>query len=152
MEKLLNNKPEVALKQVAAALRETRKGSDRAVKEDGEVLGYWQTPEFIEYLLELADECDRVSVNSLEEGEVENGQVHFSMDGFRTQLSEDVKELRDLVVSVVKDEWFEKDDLTSKMNDVICKSNGFNCVSLNGCDSFSNLSSIEVELIDLEGC
>ncbi|CCO46693.1 hypothetical protein VIBNISOn1_1840076 [Vibrio nigripulchritudo SOn1] len=152
MEKLLNNKPEVALKQVAAALRETRKGSDRAIKEDGEVLGYWQTPEFIEYLLELADECDRVSVNSLEEGKVENGQVHFSMDGFRTQLSDDVKELRDLVDSVVKDEWFEKDDLTSKMNDVICKSNSVNCISLDGCESFSNLSSIEVELIDLEGC
>ncbi|HGZ6705664.1 TPA: hypothetical protein ACOLYM_004130 [Vibrio parahaemolyticus] len=152
MEKLLNDKPEVALKQVAAALREARKGSDRAVKEDGEILGYWQTPEFIEYLLELADECDRVSGRALEEEKTEKGKVNFSMDGFRTQLSEDVKELRDLVVLVVKDEWFEKEDLADKMNDVICKSNGFNCVSLNGCDSFSDLSDIEVDLIDLESC
>ncbi|MDF5600783.1 hypothetical protein P3746_20415 [Vibrio parahaemolyticus] len=53
---------EVTLRQVAAALREVRKGSDRAFQEDGEVLGYWQTPEFIEYLLELADECDRVAI------------------------------------------------------------------------------------------
>lgn len=62
MEKLLNSRPEVALKQVAAALREVRKGSDRAVKEYNEILGYWQTPEFIEYLLELADECERVAI------------------------------------------------------------------------------------------
>ncbi|EOW9480267.1 hypothetical protein ACOCG1_003338 [Vibrio cholerae] len=48
-----------ALKEVTSALRELRRGDDRAVVSDGEVLGYWQTPEYIEYLLELADKCDR---------------------------------------------------------------------------------------------
>ncbi|HIF9180391.1 TPA: hypothetical protein ACX6QL_001433 [Photobacterium damselae] len=67
METLLDTKPEIALGQVAAALRTVRKDSNRAVKEDGEVLGYWQTPEFIEYLLELADECDRVAICGVSE-------------------------------------------------------------------------------------
>ncbi|AWK83543.1 hypothetical protein [Photobacterium damselae] len=67
METLLDIKLDIALRQVAAALRTVRKGSDRAVKEDGEILGYWQTPEFIEYLLELADECDRVAICGVSE-------------------------------------------------------------------------------------
>lgn len=50
---------QLTLKQVAAAIKELR--TDRPVHEDGELVGYWQTPEFIEYLLELADESDRVA-------------------------------------------------------------------------------------------
>lgn len=45
--------------EVASAIRELRRGSDREVKEDGEVVGYWQTPEFIEYLLEIAARCEQ---------------------------------------------------------------------------------------------
>ncbi len=83
---LLNDKPDVALMQLAAAIREVRQGSDRAVKEDGEVLGYWQTPEFIEYLLELAGECERVAneypveVNSPEDIE-RKGEEILCWDG-----------------------------------------------------------------------
>lgn len=47
--------------EVASAIRELRRGSDREVKEDGEVVGYWQTPEFIEYLLEIAARCEQGS-------------------------------------------------------------------------------------------
>ncbi|TOP71768.1 hypothetical protein CGH11_13000 [Vibrio parahaemolyticus] len=84
--------------------------------------------------------------------EIEKNRIVFSMDGYRRQLSEDVKELRDIVKSIITDGYdMEPSDLADAMNNIICKSNAFNCVSLNGCDSFSDLSDIEVDLIDLEG-
>lgn len=81
--------------------------------------------------------------------EEENGLIKFSMDGYRSLLSENVKELRDIVESIVTDGYdMAPSDLIEAMNNVIRKSNAINCVWSDGCDSFSDMSDIKVELID----
>jgi hypothetical protein len=51
-----------ALSEVAGYLREARRDSARAVKDKtGEVLGYWQTPEWLQGLSEIGRECQRIA-------------------------------------------------------------------------------------------
>lgn len=76
--------------------------------------------------------------------------MRFSMNGFRRNLSEDVENLRDLVQSVINDEYYDKDDLVDAINNVICQSNSLNCVSIDGNDDFSLMEDVEVKLIELE--
>ncbi|MGR5465352.1 hypothetical protein ACPV5G_20660 [Photobacterium damselae] len=60
---LPSNDPIKALQQVAAEIRALRKGNDRAVMCSGEIVGYWQTTDYIDFLLEMADECEQVASN-----------------------------------------------------------------------------------------
>lgn len=56
------NDPVEALRQIASYLRCLEMKSGRKVTtEDGtEILGYWQQTEYLQGLLEIADECDRI--------------------------------------------------------------------------------------------
>lgn len=64
----LTNEAGAALSEVAGYLRTVRKGSDRKhyqnIGPEGlgkELVGFWQTEEWIDGLLALADEAERVS-------------------------------------------------------------------------------------------
>lgn len=75
-------------------------------------------------------------------------EIGFSVNGFRRELSRDIKELKELTESYLETDELDKDDLTEAVNNLICKSNGFNCVKIEAMDSFSNMSDLEVSLID----
>ncbi|PAS33403.1 hypothetical protein CGT72_10075 [Vibrio cholerae] len=77
--------------------------------------------------------------------------VNFSMDGFRRQLSENVGGLRDAIKDIISDGYdIEPSELADLMNAVICDSNVINCVFMDDVKSFSDLSDVELELIELE--
>lgn len=61
---LPDDKP-AALSFVASYLRETRRDGTRAVWEHGDgrehdLRGYWQTPEYLDGLEDIARECERI--------------------------------------------------------------------------------------------
>ena len=75
-------------------------------------------------------------------------KIAFSMNGFRRNLSGDVAVLRDLVTDVLAGEYYDPDDLRDAMNQIICSSNSLNCVFVAGDAGFSDMSDLELELID----
>ncbi len=54
------DEPKEALRQIAGYLRCVTVNKDRAVIKNGEIVGYFQTEEYLKGLLEIADECDRI--------------------------------------------------------------------------------------------
>jgi hypothetical protein len=52
--------PKIALGEISSYLRTLSTKSDRAVKQDGEIVGFWQTGEWLDGLIEIADECDKI--------------------------------------------------------------------------------------------
>jgi len=84
------------------------------------------------------------------------GTIKFSMNGFRGSLSEDVRDLRDLVTKVIRgyyesDDYCDMDELADAMNTIITSSNVLNCIFDDENESFSDMSDLEVEHIDHEG-
>ena len=77
-----------------------------------------------------------------------NGSVTVSMNGLRSNLSQDVAELKELVQQVLNDDYVDKDDLTDAMNNIICASNGLNFISIEGDDSFVEMGETSVEVIE----
>lgn len=69
-------------------------------------------------------------------------QVKFSMNGFRSNLHNDLKELKQLVCDVINDEYVDKDELEEAMVKIICASNGLNCVFIKGNDLFNNMENL----------
>lgn len=57
----LPDDPAAALRKIAGYLRTARTDGSRAVRHDGETLGYWQTPEWLDGLSDIAGECERVA-------------------------------------------------------------------------------------------
>ena len=55
-------------------------------------------------------------------------EVQFSMNGWRRQLSENMQELRDMVTSVLDDDYIDKDDLRNVVDELIALSNSVNCL------------------------
>ena len=56
-----------ALKQIAGYLRTVDLSSTRSVVINHEFVGYWQCEEWLQGLLEIADECDRIRKNQGDE-------------------------------------------------------------------------------------
>lgn len=54
------DEPKEALRQIANYLRCMMMTRCRAVVREGEIVGYYQTEEYLKGLLEIADECDRI--------------------------------------------------------------------------------------------
>lgn len=76
--------------------------------------------------------------------------MKLSMNGFRRNISGDVRELRDIAESIIKDEWYDKEDLARAVNNVICHSNCLNCVYVDGDPDFTDMSDLEVPLLEEE--
>lgn len=76
--------------------------------------------------------------------------MRFSMNGFRRQLSSDTKQLRDLVDSAAKGDYFDSEDLVEAMNDLITHSNVINCTFDKNNPDFSDLSDLEIEHIEAD--
>ena len=77
--------------------------------------------------------------------------MNFSMNGFRSNLSSDVAQLRRLVKRVVDGDYDITDDkyeLIEAMDAVINASNGLNCVSIEGDDSFIEMGEVCVPGVD----
>ena len=75
----------------------------------------------------------------------------FSMNGFRRQLSGDVKTLKNIIECVVNGEFYEEEDLIDAVNSVITHSNVVNCVFDNENPDFNDMSEIEVDHIEPKG-
>lgn len=54
--------PVEALRQIASYLRcvDMKSGRKIMTEDKSEILGYWQQTEYLQGLLEIADECDRI--------------------------------------------------------------------------------------------
>ena len=59
----LPDDPKAALDKIAQYLRTMDTGSDRAVRRDGEIIGYWQCPPWFDGLWDIAKECDRIRLS-----------------------------------------------------------------------------------------
>lgn len=69
------------------------------------------------------------------------GQLAFSMDGYRSNMVSDMKELHDAITAILNDvDAGDKEELIEKFDQVACGVNSLNCVSVKGMDSFSNMS------------
>jgi hypothetical protein len=75
----------------------------------------------------------------------------FSMNGFRRQLSGDVKTLKDIIERVLNNDFYEEEDLIDAVNNVITHSNVVNCVFDNENPDFNDMSEIEVDHIEPKG-
>ena len=71
--------------------------------------------------------------------------MRFSMNGFRSQLSNSVEELAESVRCVVDGEYYENEDLVGLMNQVITHSNVINCVYDDENPDFKEMSDVEIE-------
>ena len=76
--------------------------------------------------------------------------MKFSMNGFRRQLSGDCESLKRIAQSIVSGDHWDKEDLVDAVNDIIRHSNVINCVYSNDDPDFSDMSTLEVEHIELE--
>lgn len=78
------------------------------------------------------------------------GTVTYSIDVFRQQLSDELKTLRDIIKAIDEDEHFENYiiDLKQSFEHLACLSNGFNCVSANGFENFSEMGHVAVKHLD----
>ena len=76
--------------------------------------------------------------------------MQVSMNGFRRNLSGNVKELREVTQAIIKDDWYEKEDLITAVNQVIRDSNVLNCIYYKDDPDFSEMGDVEVELLDEE--
>ena len=56
----LSDAPQKALKEIAGYLRCVSTREREVKSEDGELLGYYQTPEYLQGCLDIADECERI--------------------------------------------------------------------------------------------
>lgn len=77
--------------------------------------------------------------------------MKVSMNGLRKNLSKDVAALSDLICDLKEDlgrEQFE--ELADAMNNVIQDSNVLNCVFNSDDADFSDLSDIEIPIIDID--
>lgn len=76
--------------------------------------------------------------------------MKFSMNGFRSQLSGDVKELRYIVNNIINDEWYCKEELAEALNAVIRHSNCLNCVYSADDPDFTDMGDLETEPLELD--
>ncbi|MCG9579821.1 hypothetical protein L1D14_26830 [Vibrio tubiashii] len=71
-------------------------------------------------------------------------QLQFSMDGYRSNMVSDMKELREAIADILCDvDVNNKQELINKFDQVACGVNSFNCVSVEGMEHFSNMSDSE---------
>lgn len=57
---ILESDPIKALKEISGYLRCVSTSGREVKSAEGELESYWQTPEFLQGLLDIADECDRI--------------------------------------------------------------------------------------------
>lgn len=76
--------------------------------------------------------------------------VGYSVNGVRRELNADLEQLREFAIALKNEQEIDVDELINHVNSMICKSNGFNCVSVEGLAGFDNLTHIELPLIDTE--
>lgn len=75
-------------------------------------------------------------------------KVSFSMNGWRRNLSEEVRSLRDTAKQLLDDEELDRDELRRVVDEIICMSNSVNCVSIEGEELFSDMSDVYVPILD----
>ncbi|WP_277810642.1 hypothetical protein [Chromohalobacter canadensis] len=76
--------------------------------------------------------------------------MKVSMNGLRRNISGDAQELRDVATSIVNDDWYDKADLVQAVNAIIQHSNVLNCIYSSNDPDFTDMSDLEVKLLDEE--
>lgn len=75
--------------------------------------------------------------------------MQFSMNGFRRQLSNEAKSLREIVEPIKNGEWYDEQELFDTVNAIISLSNVVNCAYSDDDPHFTDMSSIRIEHIEL---
>lgn len=78
-------------------------------------------------------------------------KLSFIMNGFRQNLSEDLKRLKESVINVANQEYFITEELVDDTNAIICASNALNCIWVSGDEHFKNMEDVELGLIEFDG-
>jgi hypothetical protein len=92
------------------------------------------------------------AIKKKQERDAGSYSVTFSIDGWRSNLSREIGELRDSIKSAIEDDLHISDiadDLECGINEIICSSNSFNCVSIGFVEGFSPMGEVELELLDV---
>lgn len=76
--------------------------------------------------------------------------MKLSMNGFRRNISGDVQTLRDVTQAIISDHYWDKEDLVDAVNQIICHSNVLNCIYHDDDPDFTDMSDLEVELLEDE--
>lgn len=74
--------------------------------------------------------------------------MKFSMNGFRQQLSNDVNDLKNIIESIEKGEFYDSEDLVDSINTLVTHSNVINCVYHKDDPDFKDMSELEIEHIE----
>lgn len=75
--------------------------------------------------------------------------MKFSMNGFRRQLSESCNQLKYIAQRILNDDFYDDEDLVEAVNEIIRHSNVLNCVYTDGDESFTDMSHVQIERIEL---
>ncbi len=78
------------------------------------------------------------------------GNICFSMNGWRRNLSDEVRSLRDTVKQLLDEDELDRDELKRVVDEIICMSNSANCLSIPGDELFSDMSDVYVPILDEE--
>ena len=79
------------------------------------------------------------------------GRVTFSIDGYRLNQADTLRELREsLEVMFIDADTDATHDAKQAFNELACQVNSFNCVHVEGLESFNDLSNEpDIELFDI---
>lgn len=59
----LSDDPKKSLLEIRSYLSTVKRTPDRKTIQDGEAVGYWQCPDWIDGLHQIADECERIALS-----------------------------------------------------------------------------------------
>lgn len=76
--------------------------------------------------------------------------MQVSMNGFRRNMSGNVKELREVAERIINDDGYDKQDLINAVNQVIQDSNVLNCIYYKDDPDFKDMSDVTLEPLDEE--
>ena len=74
--------------------------------------------------------------------------MKFSMNGFRRNLSNDVRELRDISKAILAGEYYDKEDFAKAVDELIRHSNVINCVYNKDDPDFIEMADVEVAYLE----
>lgn len=80
--------------------------------------------------------------------QAETFTVTYSIDGLRSGLTRKLSEFKALIQDIEEDERIDDghlEALKESLNELICTSNGFNCVSVKEVEGFSDMSDLYLE-------
>lgn len=74
--------------------------------------------------------------------------VQFSLDGWRENLSDELKKLRAITTDILKEGEFDENELKEVVDELISMSNSFNYIHTNAIEGFNDVSKANIPHLD----